>query len=182
MCKKLSNRYKGPYKIVTVIDDANYKIKTLSGSRLMIVNKARLKRCFPRRFMLELDSDSNQNSANDIIGMSPPNDMNPIQTSQNKTVRFNDSIETIGHKIQTKRKKKIPKIPHKKTTTTTNLSTAVNTNKHTKEKTTHSEAHNKEIQSEIQQKNQTENIGTDDYNGKRIRKKPEFYQAGVNRK
>jgi hypothetical protein len=78
VCKKLSNRYKGPYKIVTVIDDANYKIKTLSGSRLMIVNKARLKRCFPRRFMLELDSDSNQNSSNDSLEISHPNDMNPI--------------------------------------------------------------------------------------------------------
>jgi hypothetical protein len=88
----------------------------------MIVNKARLKRCFPRRFMLELDSDSNQNSANDNLEMSHPNDMNPIQTSQNKTVRFDDCIESIGPKIQTKREKKIPKIPHNKTTTTTDLS------------------------------------------------------------
>jgi adenylyl- and sulfurtransferase ThiI len=91
-------------------------------------------------------------------------------------------LKPLVTKSKQSAKRKSQKFHIKKQSTTTNLSTAVNTNKHTKAKTTHSEAHNKEIQSEIQQKNQTENIGTDDNNGKRIGKKPEFYQAGVNRK
>ena len=49
--KKLSHRWKGPYKIVDVIDDANYKIKTLNGKRSLIVNKCKLKRCFERKIL-----------------------------------------------------------------------------------------------------------------------------------
>ena len=54
--KKLSQRFKGPYKVVQVIDDANYKLKTLTGKKTIIVNKSRLKRCYERKILQEIDN------------------------------------------------------------------------------------------------------------------------------
>jgi hypothetical protein len=56
--KKLSQRFKGPYKVVQVIDDANYKLKTLTGKRTIIVNKSRLKRCYERKILQEMDNSN----------------------------------------------------------------------------------------------------------------------------
>ena len=93
--KKLLKRYKGPYSITLVVDDANYKINTLNGKKLM-VNKARLKRCFPRRFLLDLDIDDS-GTAMDRENVSPSNKSDHIDTGKtvsekniNKKVSFKD--------------------------------------------------------------------------------------------
>ena len=39
--KKLSHRWKGPYRVIGVIDEANYKLKTLTGRKTIIINKSR---------------------------------------------------------------------------------------------------------------------------------------------
>jgi hypothetical protein len=52
--KKFQKRWgEEPYKIVEVIDDNDYKIKTLTGKRSVVVNKERLKKCFERKILLE---------------------------------------------------------------------------------------------------------------------------------
>jgi hypothetical protein len=45
---------------VQIIDDANYKLKTLTGRKTIIVNKSRLKRCYERKILQEMDNDSLQ--------------------------------------------------------------------------------------------------------------------------
>ena len=59
--KKLSHRFKGPYKVVGVIDDANFKLKTLTGKKTVIINKSRLKRCYERKILQEMANDTLQN-------------------------------------------------------------------------------------------------------------------------
>ena len=156
--KKLSNRYKGPYRITLVVDDANYKIKTLNGKKQLMVNKARLKRCFPRRFLLDLDIDDSS-TAIDTENVSPSNKSNHITGKTvsgkniNKKVSFKDGAETIKPKKTAKKKHK-----------SLSKETQETIKKSTQETVTSNMPET------------ADNTVTDD--GKRIRKKPEFFQAG----
>jgi hypothetical protein len=52
--KKLSHRWKGPYKIIEVIDNANYKVNQVKGKNTVTVNKRRLKRSNERKVLKEM--------------------------------------------------------------------------------------------------------------------------------
>jgi hypothetical protein len=67
VCKKLSQRYKGPFLITQVIDTHNYKIKPIKGIRQTIVNKCKLKRCFPRKVLLDSNNHQEQHSSSHNI-------------------------------------------------------------------------------------------------------------------
>jgi hypothetical protein len=56
--KKLSARWKGPYVIKEVIDDANYKLKMVNGKKVLVVNKSKLKRCYERKILTDLAKDN----------------------------------------------------------------------------------------------------------------------------
>ncbi len=43
-----------------VIDDANFKIKTLTGRKTIIVNTSRLNRCYERKILQGIDNDSQE--------------------------------------------------------------------------------------------------------------------------
>ena len=131
--------------------------------------------------MLELDND------NDNINIASSNDMQPIRpTTQEKTVNFSDNVETIGthSKKIIKETKKSANMPQATTTTQEDSSTAISASKYKKAKTKHNpnQAHDKDIQGKTHHDIQTENTGIDDNTGKRKRKRPDFYQAGVNLK
>ena len=97
----------------------------------MIVNKARLKRCYPRRFMLELDNDNNLN--NDNVNDNPPPTNDVIPTHITKRVRFKTTIEIIGDKHKKRRKKKNSQnITHTASTTQSEPSTVNDTSIQTK--------------------------------------------------
>ena len=61
--KKLSARWKGPYVIKEVIDDANYKLKLVNSKKVLIVNKSKLKRCYERKML----SDSTENKLDETL-------------------------------------------------------------------------------------------------------------------
>ena len=90
VCKKLSQRYKGPFLITQVIDKHNYKIKPLKGIRQTIVNKCKLKRCFPRKVLLnsENSQDNDDNSHDNIQPncINSPNDSTSSSAKRAKTV------------------------------------------------------------------------------------------------
>jgi hypothetical protein len=82
--KKLSHRFKGPYRVVQVIDDANFKLKTLTGKKTIIVNKSRLKRCYERKILQEMD-DNNLLDQTNSVGDNPiilDNTQDPQPTPQ----------------------------------------------------------------------------------------------------
>ena len=82
--KKLSHRFKGPYRVVQVIDDANFKLKTLTGRKTIIVNKSRLKRCSERKILQEMD-DNNLLDQTNSVGDNPivlDNTQDPQPTPQ----------------------------------------------------------------------------------------------------
>ena len=58
--KKFSNRWKGPFQVEEVIDEANYKIKALNGKKASIVNKERLRKCFERKVLLKLEAETKE--------------------------------------------------------------------------------------------------------------------------
>ncbi len=58
--KKQSYRFKGPYRVVQVIDDTNYKIKTFTGRKTIFVNKSRLKRCYERKILQKMALENTQ--------------------------------------------------------------------------------------------------------------------------
>jgi hypothetical protein len=60
--KKLSHRWKGPYIIVEVIDDANFKVKLVNGKKTITVNKSRLKRCYERKILEEMENNTAESS------------------------------------------------------------------------------------------------------------------------
>ena len=98
--KKLSNRWKGPYKIIDVIDDANFRIKSLTGKKTLMVNKCKLKRCFERKIL----KDDKQN-LDTIFETEEEN-----QPSQNKiahTVKnvVPDKLVELSKKLKSKKKK-----------------------------------------------------------------------------
>lgn len=93
--KKLSNRFKGPYKISTKVDDATYKVKALKGSRTTMVNKARLKKCFERQVLTDNKGDTLELlNANNKSNMSIPGIDKPAVT-------FSDEIEIIDENTTT---------------------------------------------------------------------------------
>ena len=162
--KKLSNRYKGPYRVTLVIDDANFKVKTLNGKKQLMVNKARLKRCFPRRFLLELDVDGKETAHNKNNDMSITVTNTESKTGKKvskeniknkKNVTFKDDVEVVKPKKTKKAKKKAKNTTltsdEDKTRTHDNLTTATS-------------------------KDPIPDTVTHD--GKRIRSKPNFFQAG----
>lgn len=51
--KKLSHRWKGLYKVVGVIDENDFQVKTLNGKKMIVVNKSKLKRCTVRKILQE---------------------------------------------------------------------------------------------------------------------------------
>jgi hypothetical protein len=61
--KKLSARWKGPYVIKEVIDDANYKLKLVNSKKVLVVNKSKLKRCFERKIL----TDSAENTLDETL-------------------------------------------------------------------------------------------------------------------
>jgi hypothetical protein len=60
--KKLSHRWKGPYIVVEVIDDANYKVKLVQGKKTITVNKSRLKRCYERKILEDMNNNTVESS------------------------------------------------------------------------------------------------------------------------
>ena len=49
-------------KIFEVIDDANYKVKLVKGKNTFTVNKSRLKRCYARKVLEEMQNDTLESS------------------------------------------------------------------------------------------------------------------------
>jgi hypothetical protein len=134
--------------------------------------------------MLELDNDNHLNNDKENDDNLPPtNDVIPTQIS--KSVKFSDTIETIDNRHKKRRRKKKSKIiPNTASTTQSEPSTAIDTSIQTKVSTVTqpSVALDKVIQSDIHNNTQTEIKEIDGKLGKRQRKKPDFYQAGVSRK
>ena len=46
------------FQVEEVIDEANYKIKSLTGKKTSIVSKERLRKCFKRKVLVELEAEA----------------------------------------------------------------------------------------------------------------------------
>ena len=96
MSKKLSHRWKGPYKVVGVIDENDFQIKTLNGKKMMVVNKSKLKRCTVRKILQEEanhtlkptetaeDSETTREEIVEEILKEVPNKKSTSKSSENK--------------------------------------------------------------------------------------------------
>ena len=114
--KKLSHKFKGPYQIVAVIDEANYKIRILNGKKSQIVNKCRLKRCFERRILRDKEKMEIQPEDDTITTPNPSTktktNSSKMNAKSSKTKAPNKSTETsplltppIVHKTHKKPRK-----------------------------------------------------------------------------
>ena len=181
--KKLSNRYKGPYKIVTVIDDANYKVKTINGKKTTIVNKARMKRCFPRRFLLELDNDVNNSIFDDGTNLvnttdaSKNNSSNKTLLKSTKTVTFDDSADKRPKKTTKAKDLTLEKHPKAQDPSTKTTKSKKKKKKAKNSTVTQNDNLVQDIDSTIHHPTTTNQEANPD--GKRKRKTPDFFQAGV---
>jgi hypothetical protein len=61
--KKLSARWKGPYVIKEVIDDANYKLKLVNSKKVLVFNKSKPKRCYESKIL----TDSTENTLDETL-------------------------------------------------------------------------------------------------------------------
>jgi hypothetical protein len=58
--KKFSNRWRGPFQVEQVIDEANYKIKALTEKKSSIVNKERIRKCFKRKILVQMEAEAKE--------------------------------------------------------------------------------------------------------------------------
>jgi len=183
VCKKLSAKYKGPYRITEVIDECNYKIKHIRNSRQTIVNKCKLKRCFPRNILLTLNdaddeaADESQPITNDNHLQSNSND--PPIPIPNET--SNEDTNSVVNDSNSKRRKK--------SKTSTDKSSAnhkrkkANSKRKSKNFTMNTNASNDStlpsiIQNSSMETNSPNEIQLpNDHVNKRIRKQTVFYKA-----
>ena len=104
-CKKLSDRWKGPYLVTDVIDDANFKLKAIDSNRTTIVNKERLRKCFERKILTDkkLISEKSTLKSNEITN---PDKVTTISTEPKSTTVKNNKKKSMN---QRKTKNKISK-------------------------------------------------------------------------
>ena len=67
VCKKLSKKYKGPYNVITRLEDCNYTLKPLtSKGRKITVHQNRLKKCFDRKIIYNTIKQSEKDTSNEV--------------------------------------------------------------------------------------------------------------------
>jgi transposase InsO family protein len=162
--KKLSHRFKGPYRVVQVIDDANFKLKTLTGRKTMIVNKSRLKRFYERKILQEMD-DNNLLDQTNSVGDNPmvlDNTQDPQPTPNTPVTRRKKKSKANRTKLP-----KHASNSKKPSTTTTNTS----------EQTQNESGLNKDHVEVVPNNTNTSNTRQNP-RPLRTRQKPDRFQAG----
>jgi hypothetical protein len=162
--KKLSHRFKGPYRVVQVIDDANFKLKTLTGRKTIIVNKSRLKRCYERKILQEMD-DNNLLDQTNSVGDNPmvlDNTQDPQPTPNTPVTRRKKKPKANRTKLP-----KYASNSKKHSTTTTNTS----------EQTQNESGLNKDHVEVVPNNTNTSNT-RQNLRPLRTRQKPDRFQAG----
>ncbi len=111
--KKLSNRWKGPYRITDVIDDANFKVRTINGKKTLVVNKCKLRRCFERKILLDQKQETLDESQQGDNTDKLANLTNKLSTFESNTRKKSKKSGSVGNNIDnqmevTKTSEKIP--------------------------------------------------------------------------
>ena len=85
--KKLSHRWEGPYKILSKINDTNYRIQKIGNKRKIVIHRNRLKRFFGPKEEVYLDAKPKmKNQSTSTRGLSSLNKIDHHQQSQSKHV------------------------------------------------------------------------------------------------
>jgi hypothetical protein len=195
VCKKLSEKYTGPYLVTEVIDDNNYKIKPLKGNRQTIVNKCKLKRCFPRNILLNHDQSNSSTQPRPIIwtrnkNIAPnPKHFKHVQeywdklTTEptkpklisRKSVHFNDQDETVTYQSPNDHNQE-EQIPIQTETRNQSKTRKHNRRKHGKQRLIL--PNDTIINPQLSNESLPSSKATNEQRSKRNRRPPDFFQAG----
>jgi hypothetical protein len=144
--KKFSNRWRGPYQVEEIIDDANYKIKALVGKKASIVNKERLRKCFERKVLVELEAEAKrkalkkQGKDNESETEAETPEIEEEKAPQKKRGRKpkanNEAEATTSNDLSKEQKKKIRHVKKKKFLSKAKLDKIESTNRIMKNYTT----------------------------------------------